>query len=61
MSESHKGKLAHNRKRILCVETGVIYNSVSEAQKITGINNISIAARKVGRTAGKLHWRYVND
>ena len=61
MSESHKGKPAHNRKRVLCVETGVIYDSISEAQNITGINNISLATRKVGRTAGKLHWRYVND
>lgn len=61
MSESHKGKPAHNRKRILCIETGVIYNSIVEAQNITGISNISLAARKLGRTAGKLHWRYVDD
>lgn len=61
MSESHKGKFAYNRKRVQCIETSVIYSSVVEAQKITGINNISLAARNSNRTAGKLHWRYVDD
>jgi len=58
MSESHKGKPAPNRKQVECVETGVIYNSAKEATNITGINNISKAAR-FGNSAGKLHWRYV--
>lgn len=61
MSESHKGKPAHNRKKILCVETGIIYSSVAEAGKLTGISNISLAARQEYRTAGKLHWRYIDD
>lgn len=60
MSESHKGKPAPNRKQVECVETGVIYNSAKEATNITGINNISKAAR-FGNSAGKLHWRYIND
>ena len=61
MSQSHEGIPAHNRKQVQCVETGICYNSVVEAQKLTGINNISIAARNENRTAGKLHWRYIND
>ena len=61
MSISHKGKPAYNRKRVECIETGVVYSSVSEAQKITCINNISIAARDQHRTAGSLHWRYLNE
>lgn len=60
MSESHKGKPAPNRKQVECIETGVIYNSAKEATNITGINNISKAAR-FGNSAGKLHWRYIND
>ena len=61
MSESHKGKPAYNRKRVECVETKVVYVSVSEAEKLTGISNISLAARNQHRTAGKLHWRYIDD
>lgn len=61
MSASKKGKPAHNRKKVLCVETGIIYECVSYAQKATGINNISIAARNQNRTAGTFHWRYVNE
>ena len=60
MSKSHKGKPAHNRKRVLCVETNVIYKSVSEATKQTGINNISKSARK-NSVAGGFHWRYIED
>ena len=60
MSKSHKGKPAHNRKRVLCVETDVIYESVSEATKQTGINNISKSARK-NSIAGGFHWRYIED
>lgn len=59
MSISKKGKPAHNRKKVMCVETGLIYESVIAAQTITGINNISLAARNENRTAGKLHWRYL--
>lgn len=61
ISQSHKGKPASNRKRVLCVETNVVYGTVTEAQHITGINNISIAARDINRTAGKFHWRYIDD
>lgn len=61
ISVSKKGKPAHNRKKVLCVETGIIYDCVSYAQNVTGINNISIAARNQNRTAGKFHWRYVNE
>lgn len=59
LSNSKKGLPAHNRKKVLCVETGLIYDSVISAQAITGINNISLAARNENRTAGKLHWRYI--
>ena len=60
MSKSHIGKPAHNRKKVMCVETKVIYESVSEATRQTGINNISKSARK-NTIAGGFHWRYVED
>ena len=59
MSQSHKNKPAHNRKKVKCVETNIIYNSIAEAELLTRISNIGLAARKENRTAGKFHWRYI--
>lgn len=55
MSESQKGIKG---KKILCVETGITYNSVSEAARITNINRQNIGAVCNGRlkTAGGYHW-----
>lgn len=59
MSVGHKGKPAHNRKQVLCVETGEIFNSVVDAQTQKQIGNISLAARNSNRTSGGYHWRYI--
>lgn len=50
-------------KLVKCVETGVIYNSVVEASKQTGIArpNILLCCKKSNRTAKGFHWVYVND
>lgn len=61
ISASHKGRPAHNRKAVQCVETQVIYSSIGEAHKLTGINNIGIAAHNSDRTAGSFHWRFLDD
>lgn len=61
ISDAQRGRPAHNRKKVLCVETGIVYSSVAEAQKITGIGNISVVARNHSKTAGGYHWRYLND
>ena len=37
------------------------FNSVSEAQTVTGINNISSCCNGKYKTAGGYIWRYVND
>lgn len=59
MSEAKKGKLPHNAKRVMCVETGVEYVSASDACRRTGINNITLAANDSTKTAGGYHWRYL--
>lgn len=61
LSLTHKGKPAHNRRKIVCVETGVVYNSISEARQLTGITTIACALSRGTNKAGKLHWRYLND
>lgn len=49
-------------KKVMCVETGEIFNSLREAGRKTGINNSSISRCCSGislKTAGKYHWQYV--
>lgn len=57
-----KGALHHASKKIICVETGVVYDGIAEAKRQTGICHIDSACggRKYGRkTAGGFHWEYV--
>lgn len=50
-------------KRVICVETGIIYNSVTKASKITNISDSSIFGCCHGRlkTAGGYHWKFVDS
>jgi hypothetical protein len=50
-----------NSKEVLCVETGIIYNSTKDAERITGINqsNINQVALNKRKTAGGFSWRFV--
>lgn len=49
------------KKKVRCIETGVIYNSIKEAQETLKINNISRVCQKKSKykTAGGYHWEYV--
>lgn len=62
------GYEAHNqngtnasKKRVRCVETGAIYESVSQAARAAGvaIANISACARGKAKTAAGFHWNFV--
>lgn len=49
-----------NAKKIKCVETGIIYHSAREAERMLGINNANIRSaicKRVPR-AGGYHWEY---
>ena len=56
-------------KKVICIETGVIYPSASEASRQTGISqgNISSVCRGERKSAGKdaqgnkLHWKFINS
>lgn len=52
-------------KKVLCVETGIVYNSTREAERETGINHngINQAAKINGKqkTAGQYHWQYIEE
>lgn len=57
LSESLKGK---NAKAVICVETGTLYSSCTEAAESIGVANgtISMAVRGRRKTAGGYHWKY---
>lgn len=48
-------------KKVKCIETCVVYKSIIEVERITGINrgNICQACKGKRKTAGKYHWKYV--
>jgi len=58
---SLKGKPALNRRAVKCLNTGVVYESTTEAEKATGINNsyISRCARGLRRSTKGLRWIYI--
>lgn len=55
------GDLHPRSRKVRCVETGVVYSAMREAERETGINRNNISSCCSGRlkTAGKFHWEYV--
>lgn len=49
------------RPRVLCLETGLIYKSTRDAERLTKISHscISASCRGVRKSAGGYHWKYV--
>lgn len=56
-----KGSIGGVGKSVVCHETGVIYPSIMEAERQTGIKNtlISKCCKGYQRTAGGYHWSYI--
>ena len=46
-------------KEVLCIETGEVYQSITEAFEKTGINNIGACCRGSRKNAGGYHWKYI--
>lgn len=48
-------------KKVLCIETGIVYESGMDAYRQTGISNVCIshAINGISKTAGGFHWRLV--
>jgi group I intron endonuclease len=69
ISKAHKGKIVSEEtkikisKRVICIETGEIFNSIKNASKVKNIDASSISACCKGKlkTAGKLHWKYYEE
>lgn len=54
------GKRKTNNKRVICIETGRVFNSVTEVNKEFGYNTGNICACCKGKlkSANGFHWRY---
>ena len=61
MSEAMKNHKALSKK-VLCVETGEIFNSTMDVERKTGINNgnISKVCRGERKTTGGFHWAFAS-
>ena len=60
--EVRNGKISQaNKKPIVCLETGEVFNSAKEAALALGIDRTSISNNLNGRykTAGGYHWEFV--
>ena len=49
------------RKSVKCIETGIIYSSVTEAFSLTGVHNIGIVCEGKRNTAGGFHWEWYSE
>lgn len=61
LSESHKGLGA---KKVRCIETGIIYDSIKIASKENNISSrghISACCKGTRKTAGGYHWEYCEE
>ena len=63
------GKPAHNRRKVICITTGKIFNSVTEASNYYNVarNTISFCCKVKLKSAGKLkdgtklQWKYSEE
>ena len=60
-NKGKKGIPAPNRKKVICIETNEIFNSIAEAEKIKNVHNISSCCSGKYKTIGGYHWRYYEE
>ena len=47
------------KKKVMCIETGAVFDSIKSAEALTRITGIHKAAKGKQKTSGGYHWRYV--
>ena len=57
---SNREKSIKKRKQVLCIETNIIYASLTEAESTTGLSSIQDCCRGRIKTAGGYHWKYID-
>ena len=53
--------MAGKKKKVRCIETGIVYNSQADAFKQTNIRHITECCKRTIPTAGGYHWCYESD
>lgn len=62
--KSRMAVIGRNKKKIKCIETGVVYESFTDAAieyKMKNLSSISACINNPRRTAYGYHWEYVNE
>lgn len=61
--KKHLSEAQPHKKRILCVDTGIVYDSFADAARQTGCNRTKIVAVCTGKRnkTGGLHFRYADE
>lgn len=59
ISETLKGHIPPNRKAVICIETGEIFESCECAKKEKQISSLYKALQDQSKTAGGYHWQYL--
>lgn len=59
---NRNNQLAQHRKEVQCLETGIIYESLADAERKTGIlkETISRNCRGKQKSASGYHWRFID-
>lgn len=66
-TEEHRRNLStahtHQKRVVICVETGCRYSSIREAESVTGFRHIGECCRNVPKykTAGGFHWEFATN
>lgn len=48
-------------KKVICVETGKVFDTVKEAEQWLGKGGITPCCKGKNKTAGKYHWMYYDE
>ena len=56
---NNKQRRQYNGKKVMCIQTNKIYQSLQQVKRITGINHISDCCNGKRKTAGKFHWKFI--
>lgn len=59
--KSKKNKSNPLARKVQCIETGIIYENSHIAYKLTGISHILECCKHQRKTAGELHWEFLNE
>ena len=49
------------KRKVVCIETGIVYNSIKEACQMAKISSIGACCKRKIKHAGGYHWKYVDE